>query len=93
MSASSSPNDLPQEIVQLANNAVHFDREGNLDVAIYYYEEAAKSLADAKSLAIPFPNLDVQFAAYRERAEKLKEQCKGYCFLFWSWESDLNFFK
>ncbi|OQV18704.1 Calpain-7 [Hypsibius exemplaris] len=74
MSANSSPTDLPQEIVQLANHAVQFDREGNLDVAIYYYSEAAKSLAEAKSLGIPFPNLDAQFAAYRQRADKLKEQ-------------------
>ncbi|XP_055352711.1 calpain-7-like [Paramacrobiotus metropolitanus] len=73
-SGPTSPNDdLPQEIIQLANHAVQFDKSGNLEVAIYYYTEAANSLAQAKKHNIPFPNLDERFKEYRRRAEKLKE--------------------
>jgi hypothetical protein len=81
MSANASPTDLPTEIVELANHAVQFDKDGNLEVAIYYYNEAAKSLSEAKTLGIPFPNLDEQFTAYRKRAEKLKDLRRCYPFL------------
>ncbi|GAV02710.1 hypothetical protein RvY_13240-2 [Ramazzottius varieornatus] len=74
MSANLSPNDLPQEISQLATHAVQFDRDGNIEVAIYYYTEAAKSLLEAQHRNIPFPNLDAKLKEYRDRAAKLKEQ-------------------
>ena len=74
MSTNSSPNDLPQEISQLATHAVQFDRDGNIEVAIYYYTEAAKSLLEAQHRGIPFPGLDAKLKEYRDRAAKLKEQ-------------------
>lgn len=64
--------ELEQDVVESASRAVQFDKDGKLDIAIYYYVDAAEVLKTALSQGSSFPSGDDKIEEYLKRAEELR---------------------
>uniref|UniRef100_T1JH95 Calpain catalytic domain-containing protein n=1 Tax=Strigamia maritima TaxID=126957 RepID=T1JH95_STRMM len=61
------------EAVELASYAVNFDVTGNLEPAVYFYQEAANALTQAQNLGSKLPNLESKIQEYTDRCQFLKD--------------------
>lgn len=65
---------LEQDAVELASRAIQFDREGQVDPAVFYYREAAQILHSAFLNGSQLLNIKEKVKEYLDRAETLIEQ-------------------
>ena len=65
-----SAQELMEEIKHFAGLAVHFDREGNVAAAAYYYLEASRLITSASDKE-ELKNLQPKALEYKQRSEQL----------------------